>query len=81
MGIQAELPHLIPPDMDVYEAFGLALSVRVGATTRGQNCGVPGPDIDWVNRWRTGEGGDDAYLSGDTRVHYSDAVQIGPDLS
>ena len=74
--IQADSPHLIPAEMDVYEAFGLARSFRRGATTRAQNCGVPGPDIDWINRWRTGEGGDDAYFSGDMRVHYSDTRQM-----
>ena len=74
--IQAEMPHLIPADMDVYEAFGLARSFRRGATTRAQNRGVSQPDIDWINRWRTGEGGNDAYFSGDMRVHYSDTRQM-----
>jgi hypothetical protein len=76
LDIQSDCPHLIPGELDVYEAFGLARSFRRGATTRAQNCGVSQPDIDWINRWRSSEGADDAYFSGDMRVHYSDTRQM-----
>ena len=48
-------PSLFEPDVDILEDYGLARSCRRGATTRATNAGVSQPDIDWINRWNTGE--------------------------
>jgi hypothetical protein len=74
--VQTRRPDLIQPKVDVYEDYGLARSFRRGATTRAQNCGVSGPDIDYVNRWSTALDGPQPYFSGNMRVHYSDQAQM-----
>jgi hypothetical protein len=74
--IQTRRPDLIQPKIDVYEDYGLARSFRRGATTRAQNSGVSGPDIDYINRWSTALEGPQPYFSGNMRVHYSDQAQM-----
>jgi len=71
--VQSLYPNLIPEDLDVTDEFFLGRSFRRGATTRAQNASVPGPDIDWVNRWGTGQ---ELVIKGPMRVIYSERRQM-----
>ena len=73
--VQGSNPVLIPPDIDVIEEYHLARSFRRGATTRAQNAGVSGSDIDWINRWGKG---DAHVVKGPMRVVYSERRQLLP---
>jgi hypothetical protein len=53
--IQKDRPDLIYSDIDVFEAFGMARSVRRGATTMTQAAYVSHDIIDWMNRSNIGE--------------------------
>jgi len=66
-------PTLFMVDIDILEDYGLARSLRRGATTRATNAKVSQPDIDWVNRWSTGG---DEISDGPMRVIYSDRKQL-----
>ena len=66
-------PTLFTVDIDILEDYGLARSLRRGATTRATNAKVSQPDIDWVNRWSTGG---DEISDGPMRVIYSDRKQL-----
>jgi hypothetical protein len=60
-------------DIDVLDAYGLARSLRRGATTRAQAAQVPQDVIDWVNRWNIGE---DDVVHGPMRVVYLERKQM-----
>jgi hypothetical protein len=55
LDIQGERDDLIAGDIDVLDAYGLAKSLRRGATTCAQAAQVPQDVIDWVNCWNIGE--------------------------
>jgi hypothetical protein len=63
--------ELIPKELDVYEAYGLARSFRRGATTQATNKGVKDSDINWANRWKAGTQSQ-TKTSGDMRERYAD---------
>ena len=71
--LQGERPDLFEPGMDPLRDFDLLRTLRRGATTRATNAGVPGTDIDWINRWNTGG---EELESGPMRVIYSDRKQL-----
>jgi hypothetical protein len=73
LDIQGECDDLIAGDIGVLDAYGLARSLRRGATTRAQAAQVPQDVIDWVNRWNIGEGD---VVHGPIRVVYSERKQI-----
>jgi hypothetical protein len=64
---------LFEPDLDILEAYGLARSCRRGATTRATNAGVSEPDINWINRWNTG---DQEIINGPMAVIYAKQKQM-----
>jgi hypothetical protein len=67
LDIQGKLDDLIGGDIDVLDAYGLARSLRRGATICAQAAQVPQNVIDWVNRWSIGE---DDVVHGPMRVVY-----------
>jgi hypothetical protein len=73
LDIQGERDDLIAGDIDVLDAYGLARSLRRGATTRAQAAQVPQDIIDWVNRWNIGE---DDVVHRPMRVVYSERKQM-----
>jgi hypothetical protein len=73
LDIQGERDDLIAGDIDVLDAYGLARSLRRGATTRAQLAQVPQYVIDWVNHWNIGE---DDVVHGPMRVVYSERKQM-----
>lgn len=52
LDVQEAKPNLMP-DVKVMEDYGMARSLRRGATTQATKQGVSAADIDWVNRWNT----------------------------
>ena len=74
--VQNENLGIIPNEMNIEEDFGLARSLRQGATTRATEAGVSEADIDWVNRWNIG---DKDVVKGPMRVEYAERRQLmGP---
>ena len=73
MEIQEAHPDLIPPDIDVTDAYAISRSFRRGATTRAQVAGVPSDVVDWVNRWGTGQ---ELVVKGPMRVVYTERRQM-----
>jgi len=70
--IQETRPDLISPHLDVMEEYGLARSFRRGSNTQAQNKKVPGPVIDWMNRWRSEENAKGKESRGTMRVLYAE---------
>ena len=66
-------PNLFPKGIDIIEDYGLARSLRRGATTRATNAGLDKDDIDWMNRWNTGG---EEVVSGPMRVVYAERRQL-----
>jgi hypothetical protein len=73
LDIQGERDDLIAGDIDVLDAYGLARSLRHGATTCAQAEQVPQYIIDWVNCWNIGE---DFVVHRPMRVVYSERKQM-----
>ena len=78
--VKFERPHLIPNEVDVYEAYGISRSFRRGATTHATNQRVNQRDIDAANRWRNVENAQGKRISQPMRDHYSEVAQMVPTL-
>ncbi len=50
--VQTRRPDLIPPDVNVYEEYGLSQSFHHGSTSEARSHGVDDCDVDLVNPWR-----------------------------
>ena len=50
--VQAANPTIIPPDVDIYEQFGISRSFRRGATSVARIRGVDDKVVRLINRWR-----------------------------
>jgi hypothetical protein len=66
-------PSLFEPEADIIDDYGLARSLRRGATTRATNAGVSEPDISWTCRWNTGGG---EVVKGPMHVVYAEQKQL-----
>ena len=53
--IQQRQPDLIPPDVQIFEEYGLSRSFRRGSTSEARSRNVQENDINLINRWRTFE--------------------------
>lgn len=78
--IQTQKPHIIPPDLQVYEEYGISRSFRRGATTEARNKRVSEEDINLMNRWRSFENAKGRRPRMNMQDHYSDIVQMIPSL-
>jgi hypothetical protein len=79
--VQATIPGAIPPEIDIYEQFGVSRSFRRGATSVARSRGVDDRTIDLINRWRRFEGARGAHPSLLMREHYSDVAILVPELT
>ncbi len=78
--IQTAKPHIIPPDVQVYEEYGISRSFRRGSTTEARNKRVDEADIDLMNRWRNFENAKGKKPRMRMQDHYSDIAQSVPSL-
>ena len=78
--VQALKPHIISPDVDVLEEYGISRSFRRGATTHARNQGVRKSDITAANRWRDKENAQGRNISQPMIDHYSEVRQMLPTL-
>ncbi len=78
--IQEKRPTVIPPEVQVYEEFGISRSFRRGATTEARNQKVSENVINLMNRWRNFEkaGGKQPRMK--MQDHYSDIALMIPSL-
>jgi hypothetical protein len=68
-------PSLFEPEVDIMEDYGLARSLRRGATTRATNAKVSETDINWICRWNTGGA---EVAKGPMHVVYAEQKQMLP---
>lgn len=73
--LQRTHPHLFPPDLDIYEQFGISRSFRRGATSTARARGVNDRQVDLINRWRSFENARGKRPTLSMHDHYSD-IQI-----
>lgn len=78
--IQSGDPSLIPPDVNVYEEFGLSRSFRRGSTSEARSRKVDDRDVDLANRWRTFENSKGRRPRLSMHDHYSDIRLMIPAL-
>ena len=78
--VQARCPDLIPPEVDVYEDYGISRSFRRGSTTEARNQGVAEADINLINRWRSVESAAGRRPNLVMQDSYSDIILMIPSL-
>lgn len=78
--IQAAQPGVIPPDVDVFEDFGINRSFRRGATSTARTRGVNDKLVDLINRWRKFENARGRRPTLTMQEHYSDIAIMIPEL-
>lgn len=64
--------HVVEPDCDVFEEFGMSRSFRRGSDSRALAAGVPTATVDLINRWRTTERAKGRTAQLKMNAHYSD---------
>jgi len=70
--VQATIHGAIPPEVDIYEQFGISRSFRRGATSVARTRGVNDKTVELINRWRKFEGAWGKHPSLPVRDHYLD---------
>jgi len=80
MRVQATIPGAIPPEVDIYEQFGVSRSFRRGATSVARTRGVDDRAVELINRWRRFEGARGTHPSMPMREHYTDIAIMVPEL-
>jgi hypothetical protein len=78
--VQGSSSAVIPPDIDVYEHFGISRSFRRGATSEARARGVSDKLVDLVNRWRKFENARGRRPALPMQEHYSDSAILIPEL-
>jgi len=78
--IQQQHPELIPPDVQVYEEYGLSRSFRRGSTSEARSRGVQDSDVNLINRWRTFDNSQGRRPRLSMADHYSDIRLLIPAL-
>jgi hypothetical protein len=78
--IQQQHPELIPPDVQVYEEYGLSRSFRRGSTSEARSRGVQDSDVNLINRWRTFDNSQGRHPRFSMANHYSDIRLLIPAL-
>lgn len=78
--VQRKRPDAIPPDVDLYENFGLSRSFRRGATSTARTRGVTDKHVDLINRWRKFESARGRRPVLSMHEHYSDISIMIPEM-
>jgi len=78
--VQQCQPDLIPPEVQVYEEFGLSRSFRRGSTSEARSRRVAESDVNLANRWRTFETAKGRYPRLSMQEHYLDIRLLIPAL-
>ena len=78
--IQSVNPGVIPPDVEVFEHFGISRSFRRGATSTARTRGVDDKIVDLINRWRKIENARGRRPALVMHEHYSDIAILIPEL-
>jgi hypothetical protein len=78
--VQAESNSIIPPDVEIYEQFGLSRSFRRGATSVACTRGVDDKVVRLINRWREFESARGRRPTMPMQEHYSDISILIPEL-
>jgi hypothetical protein len=78
--IQQQHPDLIPPDVRVYDEYGLSRSFRRGSTSEARSQAVQENDINLANRWRTFDNAQGRCPRLAMADHYSDIRLLIPAL-
>ncbi len=78
--IQSVNPGVIPPDVEVFEHFGISRSFRRGATSTARTRGVDDKIVDLINRWRKFENARGRRPALVMHEHYSDIAILIPEL-
>ena len=78
--IQQQHPDLIPPDVQVYDEYGLSRSFRRGSTSEARSQAVQENDINLANRWWTFDNAQGRCPRLAMADHYSDIRLLIPAL-
>jgi hypothetical protein len=78
--IQQHQPDLIPPDVQIFEEYGLSRSFHRGSTSEARSRNVQENDIILANRWRTFENAKGRRPCLAMADHYSDIHLLIPTL-
>lgn len=78
--IQTQYPSIVPPDINVYEEYGLSRSFRRGSTSEARARKVDDRDVDLANRWRCFENSKGRRPRLAMHDHYSDIRLLIPAL-
>jgi hypothetical protein len=78
--IQQHHPELIPPDVQVFEEYGISRSFRRGSTSEARSRAVQENDINLANRWRVFEQARGRRPRLSMADHYSDIRLLIPAL-
>lgn len=78
--IQLAHPELIPPDVNVFEEYGISRSFRRGSASEARSRGVDDKHVDLINRWRNVENAKGRKPRLAMRDHYTDIRIMIPTL-
>ncbi len=78
--VQNSNPGIIPPDVEIFENFGISRSFRRGATSTARTRGVDDKYVELINRWRKFESARGRRPALAMHEHYSDIAILIPEL-